>query len=76
MAWANDLAKKQKQYEEDQKILQEQINLHEARGVDLTRLRRYGKHARVFAYLFRVSRKLCFLFVPCRVAFESATLSW
>lgn len=39
---AKDLAEKEKQYEEDRRTLQELIDLHARRGIDVSRLRGHG----------------------------------
>ncbi|VDK42618.1 unnamed protein product [Taenia asiatica] len=45
---AKDLAEKQKQYEEDRRTLQELIDLHARRGIDVSRLRGHGSNASLY----------------------------
>lgn len=46
---AKDLGEKQKQYEEDSRTLQELIDLHARRGVDVSRLRGHGSNTNLYA---------------------------
>ncbi|CDS40576.1 Dbl y DH domain [Echinococcus multilocularis] len=46
---AKDLGEKQKQYEEDSRTLQELIDLHARRGVDVNRLRGHGSNTNLYA---------------------------
>lgn len=61
---AKDLAEKQRQYEVDRRTLQELIDLHASRGIDVSQLRKHGRficNANKCSCLWLSNEFICFL---------------